>query len=442
VSALLVVAVLLAPAPAGAATVGQVVVTAGPGPLSVAVSGYTSYLSNDQFGWIVVVDPVAAPDRSTVEGLTPAPGCVADSAGGSVACEVPAPFPVYTVRGSAVADSISVTLEPCDDPTVDCPSQTPRVDLRGGAGPDVLRTSNGGRIDGGDGNDSIDIASLALVPLAVDAGNGDDVIVDERLDPVSSTATVSITCGAGNDTVRFLRPGDTAAADCEHVYANEGPAPPDVGAQSPSPGGCSVTGTPGNDKLVGTAGDDVICGQGGNDVLVGLGGNDVLVGAAGRDVLFGGAGDDVVDGGGGDDVLRGEAGNDELRGGAGRDLVVYLDAPRSVAADLRAGRASGDGYDGLQAIEGVRGSPHDDRLTGSAGADLLDGSGGADFVAGRGGRDRLSGGGGDDRLVGGFGRDLLIGGIGSNRLDGGAGRDRCFGADAGSRRSCELPVAG
>jgi Ca2+-binding RTX toxin-like protein len=395
------------------------------------VAGYTTYLPNDVTGWTVAADALPFDNGSEGEPLTPAGGCVEGAGGDEVVCDVLS-LPSFAFRGSAAADQLIASFEPCDDPT-DCPGPAPRLDVSSGGGADVVRTSNGGRIDTGDGDDLVDIATLAGTPLTVDAGGGDDQIVDERSDPDPSTATVAITCGAGVDTVRFLQPDDTAAADCEHVYEDAGPpdAPPPDTPPGDAGGGaaggleppCTVTGTPGDDVLHGTDGPDVVCGLGGDDVLSGLGGDDVLLG------------------GDGDDALRGEGGADDLRGGDGSDLVTYLEAPHSMTVDLGTGRASGDGHDRLLGVERLRGSRFPDRLLGSAEADAIDGAGGDDLVVGRAGGDRLSGGAGDDRLAGGRGRDLLIGGVGRNALDGGAGSDACVLANGGRRSGCELAAA-
>ena len=63
--------------------------------------------------------------------------------------------------------------------------------------------------------------------------------------------------------------------------------------------------------------------------------------------------------------------------------------------------------DALTAIEGVRGTAHDDILRGDAGANALEGGAGEDVLDGRDGDDRLLGGAGPDRLDAGAGDDEL-----------------------------------
>jgi Ca2+-binding RTX toxin-like protein len=109
----------------------------------------------------------------------------------------------------------------------------------------------------------------------------------------------------------------------------------------------------------------------------------LLGGASGDDTLIGGSGDDWLDGG--------EAGNDFLRGGAGADSLY--------------------GHDGDDWLQGDHG---DDDLSGGSGDDYLDG-----------GRhnDTLNGGDGTDTLLGGLDNDALHGVVGEDVLSGGAGND-------------------
>ncbi len=147
------------------------------------------------------------------------------------------------------------------------------------------------------------------------------------------------------------------------------------------------------EKLVGSAYDDVLTGDGGINQLLGFGGDDVLDGRDGADTFFGGDGADTLRTGPGDDLLR---------GGAGEDTVSYADVPAPVSVDLSIAGVPqdtvGSGMQTLIEIEGVLGSPFDDRLTGSDGANAIDGGAGADTIDGGEGADRLGGGGGIDAI--------------------------------------------
>lgn len=202
-----------------------------------------------------------------------------------------------------------------------------------------------------------------------------------------------------------------------------------------------VTGTALGDGLWGhDQAADQMTGLGGDDILRGLGGEDWLRGGQGQDTLFGGRGEDSLDGGAGDDALNGGAGADALSGGAGTDRASYATAV-TVALDgslVATGEAAGDV---LAGVEGLAGSPLDDRLRGDGGANVLVGNAGADRLEGQGGDDVLYGGAGDDALTGGGGRDVLGDATGLDRfvfLDladsaASAARDRVIGFGAGDR---------
>jgi Ca2+-binding RTX toxin-like protein len=64
-----------------------------------------------------------------------------------------------------------------------------------------------------------------------------------------------------------------------------------------------LAGGAGNDKLIGGAGNDTLYGRGGDDLLLGGSGEDHLVGGPGGDVLKGGPGADVLLGGPGKNKL-------------------------------------------------------------------------------------------------------------------------------------------
>ena len=68
-----------------------------------------------------------------------------------------------------------------------------------------------------------------------------------------------------------------------------------------------LVGGSGHDVLMGGAGDDMVWGGSGHDVLVGGSGRDGLHGERGRDVLIGGLDIDMLQGGQGDDLLLGGA---------------------------------------------------------------------------------------------------------------------------------------
>lgn len=310
------------------------------------------------------------------------------------------------------------------------------------------------------------------------------------------------------------------------LAASLGPPTRRADAQSESPvcqgQGATIVGSHGSDRLVGTPFFDVIVGLGGDDHISGLEGRDRIcggpgddiirggpdldrldggpgadriLGGAGRDFIWGGSGPDIsrggrgwdrIDGGAGRDRLYGQRGRDTLTPGAGRDLVnggrgkdivSYESASRSIVADLRAGRARGQGRDVLKRASSLRGSEHADVLRGDRGSNLIIGAGGSDKLVGRAGKDRLAGSSGDedtfrggrghdvathefaergvkvnlvrdghrfrgieelhgsnssDVLLGTPGPDIIRGRRGSDKIRGRAGPDRLFGDDGGN----------
>jgi Ca2+-binding RTX toxin-like protein len=93
----------------------------------------------------------------------------------------------------------------------------------------------GFEVNGGPGNDSIELGKAVEVPATLRGGDGNDLLVG----------------GLGND---------------------------------------KLVGGPGDDTLTGRAGDDALYGGSGNDSLYGGLGNDKLVGGSGENVLVGGPG--------------------------------------------------------------------------------------------------------------------------------------------------------
>jgi uncharacterized repeat protein (TIGR01451 family) len=214
---------------------------------------------------------------------------------------------------------------------------------------------------------------------------------------------------------------------------------------------CTVVGTPGADTMVApSATRAVLCGLGGNDRISGAGGNDQLYGGHGNDTLLGNAGDDVLTGGPGDDTTDGGS---HVVG----DRISYADARSSIVVNMGQlhawddGAVAGDamiGYDAMNAVEGVIGSPFADQLLGGAGNDRIEGVGGNDLIYGYGGDDVLDGGvgadavygqAGNDTLRGHNGNDNLSGGTGADALDGQADTDTCVtGGNTGdTKASCE-----
>ena len=216
------------------------------------------------------------------------------------------------------------------------------------------------QIDGGAGNDTIDLSG----------GPGFDTPVLGGATLYGNTGDDHLTGGSGADTL-FADPGNDAL-DGGTYY--------DLVTYETSPGGVNVdlanpnpqdTGPLGKDTLShlegvkGSMYDDVLKSRSGSSGLYGLGGNDLLVG---------------------------RAWTDGLDGGNGIDTASYAESAQGVSVDLgEPGKSqdTGAGWDVLTDVENLVGSPHADALTGDDGANRIDGGGGADSIVGKGGPDTL-----------------------------------------------------
>ena len=122
----------------------------------------------------------------------------------------------------------------------------------------------------------------------------------QRLPPTSCRGGAMPFHATAIKNVRFaLGDGDDVASVASNVRL---PVFMDGGA-----GNDVLVGGSGHDVLMGGDGDDMVWGGSGHDVLVGGSGRDGLHGELGRDVLIGGLDIDMLQGGQGDDLLLGGA---------------------------------------------------------------------------------------------------------------------------------------
>jgi Ca2+-binding RTX toxin-like protein len=244
---------------------------------------------------------------------------------------------------------------------------------------------------GGGSNDRLD-ATLAMGPVTLDGGGGDDTLLG----------------GSQND---ILNGGDgvdlAEISGASITVTNSSASRTDVDTLTSIEKLMLIAAGPGSviDASEFTLGPATIVGSGGSDTLLSGSGNDFIVAGGGHDSVSSGAGNDFIMGNSGRDTLSGGSGNDTILGGSGRDSIEG-----GLDADLLLG---GSGSDTIGGGDG------DDRIRGGGGRDVLDGDDGPDTLIGGGGRDNLAGGLGDDNLNGvdrddnfsdQIGRDLLIGG--------------------------------
>ncbi|ADD44395.1 M91 family zinc metallopeptidase [Stackebrandtia nassauensis] len=163
--------------------------------------------------------------------------------------------------------------------------------LAGGGGDDNIETT-GGKVFGGDGNDTIK------------AGDHDNPFYRDK--PEHST---DIYGGAGDDKI-------TGSDQNETIVGGGGDD------EISGRGGTDIiSGNKGNDEIYGNAGNDNIAGGDGRDYIDGQDGDDHITGGADNDTIYGLDGRDIMSGDGGDDYLEGGTGNDDINGGDGKDVV-------------------------------------------------------------------------------------------------------------------------
>ncbi|KPW93228.1 calcium-binding protein [Pseudomonas syringae pv. coryli] len=232
--------------------------------------------------------------------------------------------------------------------------------IGGAEADDITATSADNTLAGNQGNDTLR-GLFGNDMYLYSAGDGDDTIIDSRLNEDGTVARNVIKFSSdvqesslsfdvaykpdGSESLRVSYPGGSititdgffgAIAAFEFADGSELSFIDAIAAipglqlvQSSALGGLmygsdnadQLYGGFGADTVYGRSGDDQIRGADGNDELYGESGNDRLNGDSGNDMLDGGDGDDQLIGGIGDDLLHGGAGNDTLIGGAGNDTL-------------------------------------------------------------------------------------------------------------------------
>lgn len=263
-------------------------------------------------------------------------------------------------------------------------------------------------MDGGDGDDTIDIGSAIYAPeIRGGAGsdtinavnnNGAKVYGDAGADTIYTNANAW--GGSGNDhiVVSFGYYGNAA-------YGEDG----DDWLESVGDGAVMLVGGAGEDQLVGGSQTDYLYADGDAPNPIGLPEDN----GAEHDTVTAGGGDDRISAGFGDDVDGGE-GNDAMRlslAGASTGLTFSI-------ADIVSGEGTFHGATirGIEVLTGLTGTRFADRITvaGSILPPIVDAGAGADTFVAAGEAVQLLGGDGNDRLIA-----TKAGGY----FDGGAGVD-------------------
>ena len=328
-------------------------------------------------------------------------------------------------------------------------------------------------INGGDGDDTVDISRLTSDHRIVFHGGGgtNRVIGNIRPQDVvenADTGGASGNPGSGNDGAPG-EVGDSSAGGSDAGSGDPSPHGDDAdddtnddagsnggdaggGSGGSSDGDTSSTDTPTNDvpqtpplaadsAHLGTPDADVMVGDGNADTFSGGGGDDLILGNGGDDTLMGGAGDDLIKGGDGSDVIMGGDGNDDLFGGTGSDMIFGDAGNDRIFADQ-----GDDIVEGGKGADTVYLGAGDDRVTatvgdgndvywGEDGSDTLDyaaitanlmvdlGNGllqHGSVMSAQSGTDMVFG---FENVIGGSGDDTIIASAVANVMDGGLGSD-------------------
>lgn len=249
---------------------------------------------------------------------------------------------IVITRGGTTDAFIIAELDNIEEIIVNTDNGNDTVQVIGDFSPTSLAV-NTITINGGAGDDTVDISALQSAHRVVFRSNGgNDVIIGEmraqdRFELAAGKTIADYTSTDNDDgsttiateghSVTFF--GSLANAqspagshdDDDDDHDDDHGHNDDDNTASP-PHDDTQTGTVGNDVLKGGSADDVIRGRGGDDILAGGSGDDRLDGEAGDDDLAGGSGDDVLTGGSGDDRLSGGSGDDRIDGGTGDDILT------------------------------------------------------------------------------------------------------------------------
>ncbi len=333
-----------------------------------ATTGVAVDLHNTFSGQIVVDWPSPAPDEADrISGIEKVSGTIyADVLKGATTVD-------NTIEGNAGNDEIwgrgGTNL------------------LVGGYGDDTFVSGSGQ--DTFDGGSGFDTANYQIAGSAVTLALG--VASAQNIPGLGSDTFISIENAIGSEF------GDT-------IYGTSGYN--------------HLQGAGGNDYIDASSGPDRIDGAAGRDTLRGGPGGDTIYGGTDNDTLIGERDDDILHGNQGDDVIDGGHGDDELWGGVGLDTASYQSAPAAVSVDLNIvsdpQNTRSAGFDRLNSIEAVQGSPYNDNLKAADAGSRVFGNDGHDNITGRSG---------NDWLIGAAGNDVIWDEGGNDRIDGGNGVD-------------------
>jgi Ca2+-binding RTX toxin-like protein len=305
---------------------------------------------------------------------------------------------------------------------------------------DTLTRMDGARLNGGAGDNVLDVSAFTGRYTVLEGREGNDTLIGRAvgIDQVSAHGDVDFIL---NDSQLTGLGTDTLIAIDEAKLIGDGSGNR-LDASAFTRGKVFLFGGSGNDILKGGSGNDFLSGGVGDDSLFGGAGMDRLeargdsnftltatqLTGLGTDIfdsiehayLCGGPSDNILDASGFNGslvILEGQGGDDTLIGrSVGIDRVR---ARGDVDFTLTNTQLLGLGTDVLNDMDEAE-------LIGNSGDNSFDASAftlGSVTLGGGSGHDTLKGGTGNDILMGGYGNDVLVGGIGKDRLTGGKGQD-------------------
>ncbi|UWU45446.1 calcium-binding protein [Limnospira platensis] len=211
--------------------------------------------------------------------------------------------------------------------------------LFGGEGDDSLTVASslGGfsLMDGGSGNNTLDAREWVLdrpddesfddspIQVSLFGGTGNDLIRGAQ-----GHITNVIAGGGGNDTIVLGTTNDILLSDTANMLGDDSITAAlvfdeDDVVDGVTLQGVDITNLHGNNTIEGSRGNDTIVTGSGNDLLFGNAGNNTLLGGGGNDFLVGGSGNDSLNGGPGNDTLEAGRGQNTLVGGEGDNKFFY-----------------------------------------------------------------------------------------------------------------------
>ncbi len=209
------------------------------------------------------------------------------------------------IDGTTTNDRVNLDLSRAESPNL------AEIRLNGLAGNDRLTLSAvkpsfdvSVAIDGGDGNDSITVATSVRHSVQLFGGDGNDSLVGGSGDDTAEG-------GAGRDDLRGGSGSDLLLGGDDNDTLNGGNGDDTLGGGA---GHDRLNGGNGNDAMSGGDGNDSMYGGNGDDTLLGGDGNDLQRGEGGKDIALGGDGDDNIDGGTNSDTVSGGSGINTVRG--------------------------------------------------------------------------------------------------------------------------------